>query len=74
MDIVKGAIGTVGSYDLSFAAGKLSISGALADGPVAGSLSLSVSTDAIIAAIEAKVGGTVAKEVLDALKLALDAA
>lgn len=65
MDLVKGSIGTVGAYDLALSGGKLVISVQAAEGPVGGSLSISLDSALLIKAIESKVGNVVAKQVLD---------
>lgn len=72
MELLNQKIGSGGSAKLEFTGGKLIISGSYDEGAVAGSMSLAVSSDALINEIEKKLPGIPA-QLLELLKVGLKA-
>lgn len=73
MEIVKGAIGTVGSYDLEFTTGKLVVSFAATESFFGATMTLNIDSSLLVKAIEAKISNPVVKQVLDLLAAELAA-
>lgn len=72
MELLNEKIGSGGSAKLEFSSGKLILSGSYDEGALAGSLSLAVSSDALINEIEKRVPGIPA-QILELLKVGLKA-
>ena len=72
-EIVGGAIGSVGKYDVSFTAGKMLIAGQAGLDGFSVQLSIGIDSKVVLDAIAAKVGGTLAPEVALLLETALAA-
>jgi len=72
-DLVSGAIGSVGKYDVAFTAGSLVVSGNLAVSEGSLALSVTVSAKQVIDALAAKLGGSIPAEIAQVLEAALGA-
>lgn len=70
-DLVNGKLGTVGSYDLAFTAGKIVVSVGLSLPEVGASLSVSIGPKEILDLIASKIGGPIPAEVASFLESAL---
>lgn len=70
-DLVAGKIGTVGSYDLAFTAGKVVVTAGVALPEATVSLSVAVSPKEILDVIAARIGGPIPLEVAKFLESAL---
>lgn len=72
-DLVKGAIGSEGSYDVDFKDAKVILNVSYAGDQAQASLSLSVSIDLLMDKIKDKIPGQIDDAVIDLLKSALKA-
>ncbi len=74
-DIVKGNIGTVGSYDVDFVGGKLILNVQVADGPISSSLKIELGAvqlwDLLANKAKAAIPGEIDNMVLDLIRSAL---
>lgn len=69
--IAQGNVGTVGSYEVEFKAGKLNVTGVINESPVAVNVALSLDAGAVLDALARAIPGTIDDSIIAVIKAAL---